>query len=187
MTVSRRGFAHWRVAAAALLAAAAGGYRRFSGPWYPPTPYDDLLHQIVDRGPAAMLGNVAEGDAAISMRKLAARLRQPGFAWRRGRAAMPRPGRRGGSRRLGRAGKRRALRHGGGERLSGSSPVIRPRSELPKKTSPSRSASVSTASAHSPLSSSSARKMPGSKPEESGGVEQLRRRGGQRCCCARLR
>lgn len=81
MTVSRRGFAIGTVAAAAMLAAATGGYRRFLGPWYPPTPYDDLLHQIVDRRPAAILGHVRlKSMFDFNVEKFAAELRRPGFA-----------------------------------------------------------------------------------------------------------
>ena len=79
MTVSRRGFA-LGAAALALLGAAGLNYRRFLGPWYAPTPYDDLLHQIVDRRPAATLGwTVAKTMPHVSAGALAARLRQPGF------------------------------------------------------------------------------------------------------------
>ena len=46
---------------------------------YPPTPYDDLLNQIVDREPAAKLGAVAaRGTPGVTIAALAARLRQPG-------------------------------------------------------------------------------------------------------------
>lgn len=81
MTVSRRGVAFGAAALALLGGGFALNYRRILGPWYPPTPYDDLLGQIVDRRPAAILGQTAartlpHSDAAT----LAARLRQPGFA-----------------------------------------------------------------------------------------------------------
>src|ERR1700722_11449749 len=58
MKLSRRDFG-LGAAAALVLGAGALGYRRFLGPWYAPTAYDDLLHQIVDRRPAAELGAVA--------------------------------------------------------------------------------------------------------------------------------
>jgi len=67
-------------AALALLGAGAVGYRRFLGPWYAPTAYDDLLHQIVDRRPAAQLGlPAAKAMPGFDVAKLAAKLRQPGF------------------------------------------------------------------------------------------------------------
>ncbi|HWC63393.1 MAG TPA: hypothetical protein VG501_07210 [Rhizomicrobium sp.] len=76
MRLSRRGFG-FGAGILALIGAGGLGYR-FSGHWYPPTPYDDLLHQIVDRKPSAALGKLVriEGSAP---EKLAARLRQPGF------------------------------------------------------------------------------------------------------------
>ena len=52
MKISRRDLG-LGAAAAAVLGGAAVGYRRLFGPWYAPTPYDDLLHQI-----AAALGPV---------------------------------------------------------------------------------------------------------------------------------
>jgi len=81
MTVSRRRVAFGVGALALLGGGFALNYRRIVGPWYPPTPYDDLLDQIVDRRPAATLGKMASrtlphADAAA----LAARLRKPGFA-----------------------------------------------------------------------------------------------------------
>jgi hypothetical protein len=64
-------------ASLAALSAAAIGYRRFGGPWYAPTPYDDLLHQIVDRRPAATLGQtVVRTMPRFNTAALAARLRQ---------------------------------------------------------------------------------------------------------------
>ena len=54
-------------AALAVLGGAALGYRRLFGRWYAPTPYDDLLHQIVDRGPAAQLGAMAAKPCRVSM------------------------------------------------------------------------------------------------------------------------
>ena len=67
-------------AAVALLGAGAVGYRRFLGPWYRLTPYDDLLHQITDRRPAAALGAMAaKAMPGFDVSKLAAKLRQPGF------------------------------------------------------------------------------------------------------------
>ena len=86
MKISRRNLG-LGTAALVLLGVGVEGYRRYFGPWYAPTPYDDLLHQIVDRRPAARLGAVAAKaipnfDAAT----LAAKLRQPGFGLsRRGR------------------------------------------------------------------------------------------------------
>jgi hypothetical protein len=75
MKISRRGFGVGAAAVAAL--GAAFGYRHIFGRWYAPTPYDDLLHQIVDREPAARLGQrVARADVPA----LAGKLRQPGFA-----------------------------------------------------------------------------------------------------------
>jgi hypothetical protein len=63
------------------LGVAVLGYRYIFGHRYAPTPYDDLLRQITDREPAALLGkatakNLPHPDAAA----LAAKLRQPGFA-----------------------------------------------------------------------------------------------------------
>jgi hypothetical protein len=45
----------------AMVVAAGGAAWRFHlfGPHYPPTPYDDLLNQIVDRRPAAIFGQAA--------------------------------------------------------------------------------------------------------------------------------
>lgn len=67
--------------ASAAIAAAAGGawtlhlFRRR----YPPTPYDDLLNQIVDREPAARLGTaVAKARPDLTLPSLADILRQPG-------------------------------------------------------------------------------------------------------------
>jgi hypothetical protein len=59
------------------LGAAAIGYRRFAGPSYAPTPYDDLLHQIVDRRPAATLGQtVVRTMPRFNTAALATQLRQ---------------------------------------------------------------------------------------------------------------
>jgi hypothetical protein len=80
MRISRRGFG---LGLGGLIAAGAAalGYRRFSGPWYAPTPYDDLLQQIVDRKPAALLGkSVIKTLPNSNAGALAAKLRQPGFA-----------------------------------------------------------------------------------------------------------
>jgi hypothetical protein len=78
MRPSRRDIGIGAVALAAL-GGAALGYRHILGRRYAPTPYDDLLHQIVDREPAAALGKaLPRPDVAA----LAARLRQPGFALR---------------------------------------------------------------------------------------------------------
>jgi hypothetical protein len=67
-------------AAMVLLGAASLGYRHFFGRWYAPTPYDDLLHQIVDRKPAARLGAEAvKKMPGFNVASLASRLRQPGY------------------------------------------------------------------------------------------------------------
>lgn len=69
-------------ALAGLVLAAGGGAAWKLGlfrPHYPPTPYDDLLNQIVDREPAARLGAVvAMARPDLSLPNLAALLRQPG-------------------------------------------------------------------------------------------------------------
>jgi hypothetical protein len=79
MTISRRDLGLGAVALG-LVGAASLGYRQFVGRWYAPTPYDDLLHQIVDRRPAARLGQEAINTMPdFNAEKLAARLRQPGF------------------------------------------------------------------------------------------------------------
>jgi hypothetical protein len=79
MRISRRGFG-FGAAALAVLGAASFGYRRMFAPWYAPTPYDDLLHQIVDRAPAALLGKTAARTMpGQDVAALAAKLRQPGF------------------------------------------------------------------------------------------------------------
>ena len=76
MRISRRSFGLGAVAVAA--ASALGlGYRHLFGRWYAPTPYDDLLHQIVDREAAARLG---KSMARADVKALAGKLRQPGFA-----------------------------------------------------------------------------------------------------------
>ena len=81
MTVSRRGFAFGAAALALLGGGFALNYRRIVRPWYAPTPYDDLLRQIVDRRPAATLGQtVARTLPHLDAAALAARLRRPGFA-----------------------------------------------------------------------------------------------------------
>ena len=85
MTMSRRDLG-LGAAAMAFVGAAALGYRHFFGRWYAPTPYDDLLHQIADRKPAARLG--AEAITTMpdfDVARLAARLRRPGFTLRRAR------------------------------------------------------------------------------------------------------
>jgi hypothetical protein len=80
MRISRRGLG-LGAAALAVLGAGAFGYRHIFGPWYAPTPYDDLLHQIVDREPASLLGKAAiKTMPRFDVAALAARLRQPGFA-----------------------------------------------------------------------------------------------------------
>ena len=79
MTVSRRvvGFG---AAALAIVGAGTIGVRRIFGPWYEPTPYDDLLHQISDREQAALFGKAAAQDMPhLDVTVLAAKLRQPGF------------------------------------------------------------------------------------------------------------
>jgi hypothetical protein len=83
MTISRRDLG-LGLGALALVGAASLGYQHFFGRWYAPTPYDDLLHQIVDRRPAARLGQEAVNAMPdFNADKLAARLRQPGFDLRR--------------------------------------------------------------------------------------------------------
>lgn len=79
MRITRRGLS---LGAAALAAAGAGalGYGRIFAKHYAPTPYDDLLHQIVDREPAALLGKAAAQIPGQDVATLAAKLRQPGFA-----------------------------------------------------------------------------------------------------------
>ena len=80
MRISRRDFG---LGLGGLIAAGAAalGYRRIFGPWYAPTPYDDLLHQIVDRKAAALLGkSVIKTLPNSDADALAAKLRQPGFA-----------------------------------------------------------------------------------------------------------
>ena len=75
MSLSRRGLA---LGAGALALLGAGGLaHRFFGHWYRPTPYDDLLHQITDREPAAALGRLVKSDDSPD--RLAARLRRSGF------------------------------------------------------------------------------------------------------------
>ena len=66
-------------AVAALTAGAAWRFTHLFG--YRPTPYDDLLNQIVDRVPAAALGKVARTakPGFDDPRALASVLRQPGF------------------------------------------------------------------------------------------------------------
>ena len=94
MRLSRRGFAFGAAGAAALLAAATVGYYHVFGGWYEPTPYDDLLHQIVDRRPAATLGRtVTRTMPHFNAATLAARLRQPGFDLARRARADARAGR----------------------------------------------------------------------------------------------
>ena len=78
---------------AAVVAAAAGG-----AAWklhlfkkrYAPTPYDDLLGQIVDRDAAARLGAaVTQAHPDLTAQNLAQRLRQPAnsLTWRAARDA----------------------------------------------------------------------------------------------------
>ena len=114
---------------------------------------------------------------------LAARLRQPGFvACQPARARDAAAGRVMEVGRLDRAGKRGALCGAGGAVLlnrrcratrRGRQGRDQAAQGIAEKTSPARSASVSTASGHWPLSSNSARKMPGSRPEDSGGVSSI--------------
>lgn len=48
------------IAGATLVAAGGAAWRlNLFGPHYPPTPYDDLLHQIPDREPARIFGQAA--------------------------------------------------------------------------------------------------------------------------------
>ena len=84
MSLSRRDLGIG-AAALAVIGAASLGYRQFFGRWYAPTPYDDLLHQIVDRRPAARLGERAMQDMpGFDVDRLAARLRQPGHELSKG-------------------------------------------------------------------------------------------------------
>jgi hypothetical protein len=79
MTVSRR-VVGLGAAALAIVGAGTIGVRRVFGPWYEPTPYDDLLHQIVDREQASLLGKTAAASMPrLDVAALAAKLRQPGF------------------------------------------------------------------------------------------------------------
>jgi len=66
--------------AVALLAASGAAWRwHLFGHRYAPTPYDDLLDQIVDREPAARLGAVvAKARPGLTAPSLAKILRQPG-------------------------------------------------------------------------------------------------------------
>ena len=67
--------------AAVAIAAIGGAAWKFHifAKRYAPTPYDDLLGQIVDREPAARLGAVAlRTMPGFNLQKLAADLRQPG-------------------------------------------------------------------------------------------------------------
>ena len=67
--------------AAAVLAAAGGAAWKLHlfGRHYPPTPYDDLLNQIVDREPAARVGAVvARARPDLTLQRLAALLRRSG-------------------------------------------------------------------------------------------------------------
>ena len=67
---------------AALAVAAIGGAAwkfHIFGKHYPPTPYDDLLNQIVEREPAATLGREARRAIPdFNLQNLAADLRRPG-------------------------------------------------------------------------------------------------------------
>ncbi|HWF65320.1 MAG TPA: twin-arginine translocation signal domain-containing protein [Rhizomicrobium sp.] len=58
--MKRRGFLTG-VAVAVVAAAGGAAAWRFHlfGPYYPPTPYDDLLKQIADREPARIFGQAA--------------------------------------------------------------------------------------------------------------------------------
>jgi hypothetical protein len=66
--------------ALALLAVGGAAWKgHLFGPHYAPTPYDDLLNQIVDRAPAARLGAiVAKQRPDLTAPALAKLLRQPG-------------------------------------------------------------------------------------------------------------
>ena len=80
MTVSRRAVG-FGAAALAVVGAGMIGVRRIFGPWYAPTPYDDLLHQITDREAAALFGTeAAKTMPRLDVAALAAKLRRPGFA-----------------------------------------------------------------------------------------------------------
>jgi hypothetical protein len=55
----RRGVLGGVVTAMVVAAGGAAWRLHLFGPHYPPTPYDDLLNQIIDRAPARMFGGAA--------------------------------------------------------------------------------------------------------------------------------
>ena len=58
--MKRRGFLTGVSVAVVAAASGAAAWRfHLFGPYYPPTPYDDLLHQITDREPARVFGQAA--------------------------------------------------------------------------------------------------------------------------------
>jgi hypothetical protein len=58
--MKRRGFLLGTAVAVVAAASGAAAWRlHLFGPYYPPTPYDDLLHQITDRVPATVFGQAA--------------------------------------------------------------------------------------------------------------------------------
>ena len=78
--MKRRGFLAG-VSVAVLAAAGGAAAWRFHlfGRYYPPTPYDDLLHQIADREPAIVFGRAAlKTMANANAASLAAALRGQG-------------------------------------------------------------------------------------------------------------
>ena len=67
--------------AGAVIAAVGGAVWKFGifAKRYPPTPYDDLLNQLVEREPATRLGAAARSALpGFNLQRLAAALRQPG-------------------------------------------------------------------------------------------------------------
>jgi hypothetical protein len=78
MSATRRGVI---VGATGLLAAVAAGLYRFTDLFvkhYPPTPYDDLLAQVVDREQAAILGRQVAGDFDVPREAAGLRTRLAG-------------------------------------------------------------------------------------------------------------
>jgi hypothetical protein len=77
--MNRRGVVAGLAAVMAIAAGRAAWKFGLLRKHYPPTPYDDLLNQIVDRDPAAKLGAVAARRMpGVTVAELAARLRRPG-------------------------------------------------------------------------------------------------------------
>lgn len=74
--MTRRGVLAGLVAVLALAGGAAWKFRLFAK-HYPPTPYDDLLSQIVDRDPAIIFGQAASKSLPAAA-LLAAQLRRDG-------------------------------------------------------------------------------------------------------------